>query len=287
MNDHPVTDVQITEVGPRDGLQNEPLPVSTEHKVAMIDMLSRSGLSRIEVSSFVSPRAIPQLSDAVEVFAEIRRHEGVEYSALVPNIKGMERAIQCDVDSVAVFTSASESFCRNNINTDIDGSLQRFEPVLASARDNGIPVRGYISCVVACPYEGRIDSVSVRVLAERLLGMGVSEIDLGDTIGVATPADIEQLMHEISTLLDPSEIVLHLHDTNGLALECAMKGYEMGARKFDSSCGGLGGCPYAPGAAGNLSTERLVQECLDRGIESGIDPELVAEAARLVSASDD
>lgn len=279
-----VADIRITEVGPRDGLQNEAVILPTEAKVAFIDRLSATGVSEIEVSSFVSPKWIPQLGDAGEVFKRIKRRRGVIYSALVPNEKGMEGALEAKVDKIAVFTAASETFSQKNTNASIAQTLERFKPVIAQAKaEGGLPVRGYISCAVACPYEGPIDPKAVRDLAARLLELGVDEIDLGDTIGVAAPADIERLYEGLSGLLEPGQTTLHLHDTRGMALACAQRAFGLGVRSFDSSCGGAGGCPYAPGAAGNVATEDLVDTFNKMGCRTGIDLEKVRAAALYIA----
>jgi len=280
----PAAAVRITEVGPRDGLQNEAVIVPTEAKVAFIDLLSETGVAEIEVSSFVSPKWIPQLGDAAEVFQRIRRRPGVIYSALVPNEKGMAAALEARVDKVAVFTAASETFSQKNTNASIAQTLARFKPVIAQAKAKGnLPVRGYISCAVACPYEGPIEPIKVRDLAAKLLDLGVDEIDLGDTIGVAAPSDIERLYEGMAELLEPGQTTLHLHDTRGRAVACAARAFELGVRSFDSSCGGAGGCPYAPGAAGNVATENLVAAFHEMGSQTGVDQDKVRAAARYIA----
>ncbi|MHC5022951.1 MAG: hydroxymethylglutaryl-CoA lyase [Planctomycetota bacterium] len=281
--------IRITEVGPRDGLQNEPGSIPASAKIRFVELLAASGLASIEVSSFVSPKWVPQLADADDVFAGIARPAGVIYSALVPNERGMERALAAHaagkLDAVAVFTAASKTFSRRNTNASIEESIVRFGPVVAQAKDASIPVRGYISCVVACPYEGPIDGGQVRDVAARLLEIGVDEIDLGETIGVAAPNDIEGLYDDLEDLLEPADTTLHLHDTRGTALACALRAMEIGVVSFDASCAGLGGCPYAPGAAGNLATEDLVYLCARMGIETGIDLEKLFEAGRHIAES--
>ena len=276
--------IRITEVGPRDGLQNESVVVGIADKVAFIDHLSRSGVAEIEVSSFVSPEWVPQLADAEAVFAGIARTPGVVYSALVPNERGLDRALAAGVDKVAHFTAASEAFCRRNTNASIDETFERLAPVVAGARAAGVPVRGYISCVVMCPYEGPIDPATVRVVAARLLDAGVQEIDLGETIGVAVPADIQRLYDGLAGLLDPVDTTLHLHDTRGTALACAAAAMDLGVRSFDASCGGIGGCPFAPGAAGNLATGDLAYFCDRMGHATGVDLDALFDAARHISA---
>jgi len=280
------TSIRITDVAPRDGLQNEKAMVGVDAKVAFIDALSRSGVAEIEVSSFVSPKWVPQLADASEVFARIARRKDVIYSALVPNEEGLDRALEAKVDKIAVFTAASETFSGKNTNATIAETLDRFKPVIARARgEEGLAVRGYISCVIECPYEGRIDPNQVRAVASHLLDLGVDEVDLGDTIGVAAPCDIERLYESLEGLLRPEDTTLHLHDTRGTALACAYRAMQLGVRSFDASCGGLGGCPYAPGAAGNLATEDLVHMCGREGIETGIDLSGLLHAARQIETA--
>ena len=274
--------VILTEVGPRDGLQNEPGIVPVERKIAFVNALTACGLTEIEVTAFVSSRWVPQLADATEVLEKIDRRDGVTYSALVPNLEGWQRASDVGVDKIAVFTAASETFSQHNTNTDIAGTLTRFEPVIRSAHAVGCQVRGYVSCAVACPYEGSVDPGDVRDLVKRLLDIGVDEIDLGDTIGVAVPSDIDRLLEVVGEVLSPAELVLHLHDTGGRALACCRQGMESGVYRFDTSCGGLGGCPYAPGASGNLATEDLVRDCMENGIETGIHAEGLAQARELI-----
>ena len=277
--------VRITEVGPRDGLQNESAMVTVEDKIRLIDALSQAGFPEIETSSFVSPKWVPQLADAGEVFAGIDRRPGTLYSALVPNERGLERALASGVDKLAVFTAASESFCDRNLNTTIEGSIERFRPVFEAARRASLPVRGYVSCVVRCPYEGAIDPARVRETVTRLLEAadGSIEIALGETLGVATPEDIERLLAGLGGIVPMGELDLHLHDTNGRAVDCAARALDLGVRRFDASCAGLGGCPYAPGAAGNLATEDLLR-MLDRdGWSTGIDSDKVLVAARIAA----
>ncbi len=274
--------LRITDVGPRDGLQNEKAPVPTDAKVAYVNALSAAGVAEVEVSSFVSPKWVPQLGDAAEVFARIERRPGVVYSALVPNEKGLEAALAAKADKVAVFTAASETFSRKNTNASIAETIERFRPVVASAKQHGLPVRGYISTVVQCPYEGLIAPEQVRRVAERLLEIGVDEIDLGETLGVAAPPEIERLYVSLAGLLEPNQTTLHLHDTFGRGLACAYRAMQLGVGSFDASCGGLGGCPYAPGAAGNLATEDLVSLAERMGIATGVDLQKLLDAAMLV-----
>ena len=276
--------IRITDVGPRDGLQNESVSIPLEAKIALVDRLARSGVAEVEVSSFVNPEWVPQLADAEAVFAGIDRKDGVVYSALVPNLRGWERARQVGVDKIAVFTTASETFARRNTNCTIAESLERFGPVVEAARTDSIAVRGYISCAVACPYEGPIDTAVVRDVTASLLDLGVDEIDLGDTIGIATPEDIDRLLDAVSALVEPCDLSLHLHDTGGSALACCTRAIEHGVRRFDSSCGGLGGCPYAPGASGNLATEDLVTLCREEQIHCGVDLDLIRKASAAVGS---
>lgn len=270
--------VRITEVGPRDGLQNEKQVIPTDAKVAFVDALSDAGFPEIEVSSFVSPRWVPQLGDAAEVFARIRRRPGTVYSALVPNERGMEGALAARVDKVSVFAAASESFSQRNTGGTVDEVLARFVPVVASARAAGLPVRGYVSCVVRCPYEGPVAPAAVRAVVERLLAIGVDEIDLGETLGVAEPDDIARLYEGVAPAVAPGRTTLHLHDTNGRALENARRALALGVRSFDSSAGGIGGCPYAPGARGNVDTVALVAMLESEGYETGVDRAAAAAA---------
>jgi len=274
--------VRITEVGPRDGLQNESRPIPAEAKVRFIDALGAAGCREIEVSSFVSPKWVPQLADASEVFARIERRPGCSYSALVPNREGLDRALAAKVDKIAVFTSASETFSKRNTNASISESLERLRAVVDAARASTLPVRGYVSCVVRCPYEGPIAGAAVRRVVEALQSMGVDEIDLGDTIGVAVPDDIDRLFDALDGALAPADAVLHLHDTRRTALACAYRGLQLGVVGFDASAGGLGGCPFAPGARGNLPTEELCYMLSGCAIESGIDAAAVGDAVASV-----
>ncbi|MCA9284838.1 MAG: hydroxymethylglutaryl-CoA lyase [Phycisphaerales bacterium] len=278
-------DVRITEVGPRDGLQNEKELVQTTDKIRFVELLAEAGFPEIEVTSFVNPRWVPQLADAAEVLAAVPRRGGLIRSALVPNGKGLERALLAGVDKIAVFTAASEAFSQRNTNATIEESLVRVREVVGGAKAAGLPVRGYVSCVVACPYAGPIEPAQVRTIVDRLLGIGVDEIDLGETIGVAAPADIERLYDGLQGVLAPEASTLHLHDTRGGGLACAFRAMQIGVRSFDASCGGLGGCPFAPGAAGNLATEDLLHLCHRSGIRTGIDREKLLAAGRYMAAA--
>lgn len=282
----PVTHaVHITDVGPRDGLQNEPGVIEASTKVRFIDMLAMAGVREIEATSFVSPRWVPQLADADEVLSAITRAPGVVYSALVPNEKGLERALAARANKVCVFAAASETFSKKNTNGTIAQVLARLEPVIKSSLQANLPVRAYVSCAVACPYEGPIAPSAVRRVVEQLQAMGNIEIDLGETIGVAVPTDIEALYEGLDGALAPADSVLHLHDTHGTALACAYRAHQLGVRSFDASAGGLGGCPYAPGAAGNLATEDLVYMFEKMGVPTGIDLAKLIEASRMMEAA--
>jgi hydroxymethylglutaryl-CoA lyase len=277
--------VRIVEVGPRDGLQNEKVQVPTEYKIRFIQMLVAAGLPVVEATSFVSPRAIPQLGDAAEVMAAITPSPTTQYAVLVPNLKGMERAIAAGVRSVSVFTAASESFTRHNINATIAESLDNFRPVLALARRENIAVRGYISTVFGCPYEGSVDPQRVLSVARELLEMGVYELSLGDTIGVATPNQVIEVLDLLHThgAIPLDQLAVHFHDTRGTALANVLVSLQMGISVVDSSAGGLGGCPYAPGAAGNLATEDLLYMLHGMGITTGVDLDQVVQATSFIA----
>src|SRR5712691_8492865 len=276
--------VRVVEVGPRDGLQNEKALVPTEQKIAFIRLLAGSGLAVIEATSFVSPRAIPQLSDAGAVMAGLSQDGTVQYPVLVPNLKGMERALAAGVRAIAVFTAASESFTRHNINATIAESLANFRPVVALARQEGVTVRGYISTVFGCPYEGAVAPRQVLSVAQALLEMGISELSLGDTIGVATPNQVVDVLGLLTEGTIPVErLAVHFHDTRGTALANVLMALQLGISIVDSSAGGLGGCPYAPGAAGNLATEDLVYMLHGMGIHTGVDLEKVVAATRFIA----
>jgi len=277
--------VRVVEVGPRDGLQNEKSLVPTGMKIGFITMLAEAGLPVVEATSFVSPRAIPQLSDASEVMAGLKPLPSTSYPVLVPNLKGMERALAAGVRAVAVFTAASESFTRHNINATIAESLANFSPVIALARQEGIPVRGYISTVFGCPYEGKIEPGQVLSVAQALLEMGVDELSLGDTIGVATPNQVVDILSllTIDGAIPVGQLAVHFHDTRGTALANVLMALQLGISIIDSSAGGLGGCPYAPGAAGNLATEDLLYTLHGMGIKTGVDLEKVIAATSYIA----
>lgn len=269
--------VELVEVGPRDGLQNEPLPIPAEDKIRLVDRLSEAGFSRIEVTSFVSPKWVPQMADAAAVMAGIRRKKSIRYAVLTPNLQGFENALSAGADEVAIFGSASEGFSRKNINCSIAESLERFSPVTKAAAEHDIPVRGYISCVIACPYDGKTTPETVANVAETLLEMGCYEISLGDTIGAGTPQDIAAMLDCLVPRLGASFLAGHYHDTGGQALVNIDMSLEYGLRRFDSAVGGLGGCPYAPGARGNVSTRMLACHLEDTGWTTGLDLDLLAE----------
>jgi hydroxymethylglutaryl-CoA lyase len=274
--------VTVYEVGPRDGLQNESLSVPTEAKIAYIDMLSEAGFRFIEATSFVSPRAVAQLGDASEVMAGITRRDGTRYPVLVPNERGMRRALEAGVTDVAVFTAASESFTSANINSTIRESIENFEPVVRLARAEGIGVRGYVSTAFGCPYEGYVPPQRVRDVVAMLTGIGVGEVSLGDTIGVATPRDTVDVLTEVLKEVEVGRLAVHFHDTRGTALANVLTSLEMGVSTVDTSSAGLGGCPYAPGAAGNLATEDLLYMLDGMGIETGVEMQKVREASLFI-----
>lgn len=272
----------VYEVGPRDGLQNEPRPVPTDVKVEFIDRLSAAGLPYIEVSSFVHPRWIPQLGDAEQVFAAISRREGIRYAALVPNARGLDRAQEARPDAIAVFVSASETHNQRNLNRSIDESLENIAEILEASRGSGRWIRGYVSMVWGCPDEGEISSAAVGRVASRLLELGVDQVSLGDTVGFGTPRDVQRLLLDLQGDLPSDRIALHFHDTRGTALANVIAGLDQGIRVFDAAAGGLGGCPYAPGASGNLATEDLVQMLHAMGVGTGVDLEALLDAAVFV-----
>ena len=273
----PAGRIRIVEVGPRDGLQNEARFVPTEVKIAFVDALSECGFEEIEVSSFVSPKWVPQLADAAEVFAGIRRKPGVVYMALVPNQAGLERAQRAQADKVAVFTAASETFSRRNTNASIAETLERFRPVVANA---GRPVRGYVSTAFHCPFEGPIAPVQVLPVAQALLDLGCAELSIGDTIGKATPEEVQRLFGQLLTICPADRLAAHFHDTYGNAVTNARTAATLGISTFDSSAGGIGGCPYAPGAPGNVATEALLAAF--PGL-TAIDPTRLAKAAGVLT----
>jgi len=275
--------VKIVEVGPRDGLQNESIFVATPVKVALIERLAAAGCRHIETTSFVSPQKIPQLADAAEVIRTIRRAPGVVYSALTPNLKGFDDARAAGADEVAVFAAASETFSQKNINCSIDESLKRFEPVVGAAKRAGVRTRAYVSCALGCPYEGDIAPAAVVRVSIRLMNMGCYEISLGDTIGVGTPLAVKRMIGAVAQDIPLKNLAGHFHDTYGMAAANVWAALEMGVAIFDASVGGLGGCPYAPGATGNLATEDLAWLMRGSGVETGLDLRKLVDCANWIS----
>jgi len=263
--------ITIVEVGPRDGLQNEKNIVSTENKLRLIELLADAGLSRIEVTAFVSPRWVPQMADHETVMRQALRRDGLVRSVLVPNAKGARAAIEAGADELAIFTSASESFAARNINCSIAESLERFVPVVRMAREYGLPVRGYVSCAIDCPYEGAIAPEAVASVCSSLRDVGCREVAVADTIGSGTPDRVDQMLAVVLETMPASMLACHFHDTSGRALENVDVALARGIAVFDSSVGGLGGCPYAPGAAGNIATGVLVSHLQQRGYSTGVD----------------
>jgi hydroxymethylglutaryl-CoA lyase len=279
MASHPSA-VTVVEVGPRDGLQNEAATISIEDKVAFIDQLTASGLREIEVSAFVSPKWIPQLADAAEVFARISRAPQVRYSALVPNMAGLERALAANVTDIAIFAAASETFSRKNTNRSIDDSLRHYAEVTEAAVRAGLRVRGYLSTAFGCPFEGHVPVDRVADIARRLLDLGIYEVAISDTIGIAHPGQVQAMLATLLLTMPTSRVALHFHDTRGMALANVLTAMEFDIATFDASAGGLGGCPYAPGASGNLATEDLLYMLHGLGIETGVRVDAVSDAAR-------
>ncbi|MEH6589879.1 MAG: hydroxymethylglutaryl-CoA lyase [Halioglobus sp.] len=269
---------RIVEVGPRDGLQNEKQTISAETKIQLVEKLTDAGLSYIETGSFVNPRWVPQMAGSEEVFCGIRRAPGVTYAALTPNLKGYQRAIAVDADEVAVFVAASEAFSQKNTNCSIDESLERVRETVEQARAEGVRVRGYVSCVVGCPYEGDIEADKVAQVAKALLDLGCYEISLGDTIGVGTPASIRHMLSAVARQIPVEQLAVHLHDTYAQALANIYAALEMGVAVIDASVAGLGGCPYAKGASGNVATEDVVYLLNGLGIDHGIDLDKLVDA---------
>jgi hydroxymethylglutaryl-CoA lyase len=274
--------VTVVEVGPRDGLQNEAATVPAAEKVRFVELLAGAGLPVVEVTSFVSPRAVPQLADADEVLPAVHRLEGVRYPVLVPNLRGLERAEAAGADAVAVFTAASEGFARANVNMTIAESLHAFAPVLERTLAAGMWARGYVSTAFGCPYDGPVAPAAVARVAAELAALGCDEISIGDTIGVARPEQVPEVVAAVSEHVPLERIALHLHDTGGRALENVAAGLEAEVRIFDSSAAGLGGCPFAPGAPGNVATEALVRFLEREGLETGVDADAVEHAGRAV-----
>ena len=276
--------VTVVEVGPRDGLQNEASALPADAKVRFVEALAEAGLPVVEVTSFVSPRAVPQLADADEVLPAVQRREGVRYPVLVPNLRGLERAVAAGADAIAVFTAASEGFARANINMTIAESLAAFAPVLEQALMAGMWTRGYVSTAFGCPYDGAVEPSAVARVASELAALGCAEVSVGDTIGVARPEQVPGVVAAVAERVPLDRIALHLHDTSGRALDNVAAGLEAGVRTFDSSAAGLGGCPFAPGAPGNVATEALVRFVHRQGLETGVDPDAVERAGQAVRA---
>ena len=283
MNSLPAA-VRIVEVGPRDGFQSIEQTIPTDAKIQFINTLSEAKLPEIEVTSFVSAKWIPQLADAQEVSTEIIRDSNIMYTALIPNIKGLERALDANYSSVAVFTAASDTFSQKNINCSIKESITRFQRMKTSFQDNSMRVRGYISTVWVCPYEGQMEPENVLPVIDALLELGIDEISLGDTIGKATPDDVRNTLDLILSLHDANQFALHFHDTYNHALENIRVGLEYGISTFDSSAGGVGGCPFAPGASGNVSTGSVLNLCKELGIETGVDGQKLSAAANFIQS---
>lgn len=272
--------VEIVEMAPRDGLQNEKANVPTANKIALVDRLSDAGFQRIEVTSFVSPKWVPQLADAADVMAGMQRNSKVRYGVLTPNIRGLDRALKAQPDWVAVFASASEGFSKANLNCTIDESLDRFRPVVTEALKAGVPVRGYVSCVTDCPYDGPVAPQAVADVTDALLKMGCHEVGLGDTIGAGTPESVNAMLDAVLDITTPDMLGGHFHDTGGRALDNIELCLNRGLRVFDAAVGGLGGCPYAPGAKGNVATEAVLDRLNALGFETGLDPEAIARAGQ-------
>ncbi len=270
--------IRITEVGPRDGLQNEATPVSSAAKIAFINALSKANFSEIEVTSFVRADRIAQLADAAQVMAGITRSKGTVYSVLVPNERGLDGALAAGAEKISVFVSASESFSQRNVNATIQECLDKLRPVVSRARAAALPVRGYVSCVVKCPYDGIMDVAQVREVCARLLEMGVTELDLGDTIGAAVPDDMDRLFNGLQSVAEPKDMTLHLHNTSGRAIAVAERAIALGVVSFDSSAGGLGGCPFAPGSPGNVATEDMLELAARLGLATGVNVDQVRVA---------
>ena len=275
--------IQIVEVGPRDGLQNEKEWVPTETKISLIEKLADAGLTKIEATSFVSPKWVPQLKDAHEVFTGIKRIAGVSYPVLTPNMKGFERALEADAKEIAVFSAASEAFSQKNTNCSIEESINRFRPVLEEAQKNNIQVRGYISCVLGCPYQGHVPVEDVINLAAKMTEMGCFQISLGDTIGAGTPVQAKTMVQKVAEKVPLSKLALHFHDTRGQALANIYACLELGVTVIDASVAGLGGCPYAKGATGNVATEDVVFMLHGMDIETGIDLNKLIDTGRFIS----
>ena len=278
------TRARIVEVGPRDGLQNEKQVVSTDIKLELIRRLIDAGLRNIEAASFVSPKWVPQMADHAEIMSRIDRRPGVNYPVLTPNMKGYEAAVAAGATEVAVFAAASEAFSQRNINCSIAESIARFEPILAAARDQGVKVRGYVSCVVGCPYEGEIAPVKVAEVSRALFERGCYEVSLGDTIGAGTPASVSRMLEAVSAHVPVEQLAGHFHDTYGMAASNVYAAWQFGVRVFDSSISGLGGCPYAKGASGNVATEDVVYLLNGLGADTGVELDALVDCSAWISA---
>lgn len=274
--------VTVVEVGPRDGLQNEAAAIATADKVGFVDRLSHAGLPVVEVSAFVSPRWVPQMADAGEVFAGITRRPGTRYTALVPNTAGLARALDAGVTEIAVFAAASETFSRHNINQGIDASLDRYRDVCARAAEHHLPVRAYVSTAFGCPFEGAVSPARVAEVSAALVAMGAYEVSVSDTIGIAHPGQVPAVVGAVAERVPIERIALHFHDTRGTALANVLTALDLGVATFDASAGGLGGCPYAPGATGNLATDDLIYMLDGLGIETGVDLPALLEASAFI-----
>ena len=279
-----MTSVRIVEMGPRDGLQNEKQLVPLATKLELIERLAAAGLREIEATSFVSPKWVPQMGDHDALMRALPRRAGVSYPVLTPNLQGFHAAMEAGADYVAVFAAASEAFSKKNINCSIAESIERFLPVMAEARDRGVKVRGYVSCVIACPYEGAVAPAKVAEVAQRLVDIGCHEVSLGDTIGVGTPASVQRMLEAVAARVPLQRLAGHYHDTYGMAVANVHASYQFGLRAFDASVGGLGGCPYAKGATGNVATEDLVYLLHGLGTDTGIDLDALVDVASWISS---
>lgn len=277
--------VKVVEVGPRDGLQNEKQLVPADVKIALVDQLSAAGFANVETTSFVSPKWVPQMADGAEVMAGIQRRPGTIYSVLTPNMRGFEGAVAAKADEVVIFGAASEAFSQKNINCSIDESIARFEPVIGAARKAGVRVRGYVSCVLGCPFEGEIAPEAVARVAKRLYDLGCYEISLGDTIGAGTPLKTQAMLDACAAQVPLQALAGHFHDTWGMGAANVLAALQRGVATFDSSVSGIGGCPYSPGATGNVATEDIVYLCEGMGMTTGIDLDKLADAGAFISAA--
>jgi len=275
--------VHVVEVGPRDGLQNEKVVIPTEAKIDYITALADAGLRTIEAGAFVSPKWVPQMADTAEVYRNIPKDPGVDYPVLVPNMKGLDRAIETGVKSISIFTAASDTFNKRNINMSIDESFQNYAPVAGRARAEGMKVRGYVSTAFGCPYEGDVAPEKVLEVSARLLDLGCYEVSVGDTIGVGTPVQVQGVIGILLQVIPASKLAMHFHDTRGTALANTLAALEMGIATFDASSGGLGGCPYAPGASGNMATEDLVYMLEKMGIDTAVDLKMLVAASQIIA----